>query len=120
MQIKEYCEKSSRTMAELNNLHLNTYHMLFGMSTEIGELIDVFKKDLAYNKVIDWTNVQEEIGDLLFYIANFCNINHFDLEDILENNVKKLQTRYPEKFTEENAKNRDTDAERKILQELGY
>ncbi len=116
MQINEYVKKSKRTIAPLDTKQENNLHMILGMLTEVGELADVFKKNMAYNKVIDWINVKEEIGDVMFYIAGFCSMNNFDLENILENNVKKLQARYPEKFSEDNALNRDLDKERFILE----
>lgn len=118
MEIKEYSEQAKRTLADLNNKELDNIHMVLGIFTEGGELADVFKKNLAYGKPIDWINVQEEIGDLMWYIANFCNINNFDLEKIIENNIKKLRSRYPEKFTEYDAINRNLEQERKVLEEL--
>ena len=118
MQIKEYCESAKLTLADLKDLEMDNIHMVLGMLTETGELADVFKKNLAYHKNIDWINVQEEIGDTMWYIANFCNINGFSLEDILSNNIEKLRTRYPNKFTEYDANNRNLDAERSVLEKL--
>ena len=43
-----------------------------------------------------------------------------DLENILDINIKKLKTRYPDKFTEENANTRNLDKEKEILNELGF
>ena len=40
----------------------------------------------------------------------------FDMKNIAEVNIKKLQARYPEKFTSEKALNRDLETERKILE----
>lgn len=71
---------------------------------------------MAYNKPIDLVNIQEELGDLCWYLANFCRINNFDLEKILDNNIAKLRARYPEKFTQENAINRNLENERKVLE----
>jgi NTP pyrophosphatase (non-canonical NTP hydrolase) len=116
MQIKQYQKESVRTMAKLEGRYIDNLHMVLGMITEVGELADVFKKEMAYGKPVDWVNVKEEIGDVMFYIANFCNVNGFDLEEILQTNINKLRARYPEKFTEENAMKRDLNKERKILE----
>jgi NTP pyrophosphatase (non-canonical NTP hydrolase) len=116
MEIIEYCEKSKRTLANLGNKENDNMHMILGMLTEVGELADVIKKNFAYKKDIDWINAQEEIGDLMWYIANFCNINNFDLTKILQTNIDKLTARYPDKFTEHNAINRNLDKERTILE----
>jgi NTP pyrophosphatase (non-canonical NTP hydrolase) len=116
MQINEYCKNAKRTLADLKYKEKDNLHMILGMLTEVGELADIFKKDLAYNKKIDWINAKEELGDLMWYVANFCNINNINLEEILQTNIDKLRTRYPEKFTEENAINRNLEAERIILE----
>lgn len=116
MQLNEYCKWTENTCAKLDNTVLDTCHMLMGMTTEVGELTDCFKKQLAYDKDVDWVNVSEEIGDLMYYISSFCRMNNLDLEKILETNVAKLETRYPNKFTEYHAKNRDLEKERTILE----
>lgn len=116
MQIKEYCNEVKRTMADLGYKEKDNLHMIMGMTTEVGELTDIFKKNFAYKKDIDWFNAQEEIGDLMWYVANFCNLNGLNLEDILQTNVDKLKARYPEKFTEHLANNRDLQKEREILE----
>ena len=120
MQLKEYVELARRTRSKLSTNWSDNIHMLLGMSTEIGELQDVYKKHLAYGKDIDLVNVQEELGDLMWYIAGFCDVNGFDLDKILEINILKLAKRYPYSFTSDKAINRDTAEERKILDELGY
>ncbi|MDO7847655.1 MazG nucleotide pyrophosphohydrolase domain-containing protein [Hymenobacter sp. M29] len=90
--------------------------MTTGMVTEVGELVDVFKKNLAYGKPIDWVNVEEEVADVMWYLVNFCRINHINLEKALYNNIQKLKVRFPDKFTGEAAINRDTTKERVELE----
>ena len=119
MTIKEYQKQTGRTNAPVGDSYndLTSIHMLMGMVTEVGELTDQFKKNLAYGKDIDWVNVKEEIGDLMWYISEFSNQHNFDLEEILGTNIAKLQKRFPEKFTTEDAINRNLDDERKILEQ---
>lgn len=117
MDFKTYQELSARTGARLANKQLDNIHMAMGMSTEAGELLDVFKKELAYGKEPDWINVEEEIGDEMWYIAGLCTINNLNFDKILEKNVQKLRVRYPELFTEEDANNRKLDIERNILEQ---
>lgn len=116
MDIKVYIEESGRTSASLESPLLDNLHYLTGMVTEVGELLDPFKKNMAYGKEIDYINVKEEVGDLMWYIANFCRVNNFDLEKIMETNIAKLKERYPHKFTQENAINRNLKEERRILE----
>lgn len=117
MEIKEYQKKAARTNADCGELLLDNIHMVLGIQTEASEIADVFKKNIAYKKEIDLVNIKEEIGDIMWYIANMCNINGWDLREILDINIKKLQTRYPEKFTTEKALNRNLEKERKILEQ---
>jgi NTP pyrophosphatase (non-canonical NTP hydrolase) len=118
--LSKYVENTRRTRGKLSTNWSDNMHMLMGMITEVGELVDVYKKHLAYGKGIDLINVQEELGDLMFYIGGFCDINGFDLDKILDVNTLKLNARYPDKFDKDKANNRDLDKERKILDELGY
>lgn len=118
MNLKKYSELAKRTCPQLGNAFADTVHMLFGISTEIGELQDQYKKHLAYGKELDLVNIEEEIGDIMWYIINFCRFNNLDLEKILDQNIEKLKSRFPDKFTEQLAKNRDLDSERKVLE--GY
>lgn len=116
IKIENYVKWTGKTCAKLNSPGDDIIHMLFGMITEVGELTDIFKKSIAYGKEIDWVNVEEELGDLMFYIASFCRINNIDLEDVILTNVNKLEERYKEKFTEEEALNRNLEKEREILE----
>jgi NTP pyrophosphatase (non-canonical NTP hydrolase) len=116
MEIQEYQKKASRTMANLESSLLDDLHMILGIQTEASEIADVYKKHIAYGKELDLVNVKEELGDVLWYVANMCNLHGWDLRDILDTNIKKLEARFPDKFTHENANNRDLEKERKILE----
>lgn len=117
MTTEEYQIKTARTLAQLKSNFENEMHMALGLVTEAGEFADVYKKALAYNKEIDYVNLKEEIGDALWYISNFCNMVGWTLSDVMELNIKKLETRYPEKFTDDLAVNRNLDAERNVLEQ---
>lgn len=116
LTLNDYVNWTANTCASLATKDVDVVHMIFGMMTEVGELTDIFKKSIAYGKEVDEVNVKEEIGDLMFYIASFCRINGYNLEEIILTNIEKLETRYPEKFTQFHANNRDLDKEREILE----
>lgn len=93
---------------------IRTIHGIFGLITELGELTDVLKKYTFYGKPIseeDLVNLQEEIGDLMWYIAEICNANSWELDKIMYSNVEKLRKRFPDKFSEHHALNRDLASE---------
>ena len=116
MKLNNYVKWTGNTCAKLDSNLMDNIHMLLGMVTEVAELSDQVKKNIAYKKDVDWINVREEIGDIMYYVASFCNINNFDLEEILDTNVQKLESRYPNKFTEYHALNRNLTKEREILE----
>lgn len=116
MEIKEYQEKSPRTLAKLETPLQDDLHMTLGMVTEAGEVADAYKKHMAYGKELDLTNVKEELGDLMWYISGLCHLHGWDLREIMQTNIDKLRARYPEKFDADLAQNRDLTKERDILE----
>lgn len=92
-------------------------HAAMGLVTEAGEFMDAFKKALFYGKNPDYVNLDEEIGDILWYVAIYLNARGITFEQIMQQNIDKLRARYPEKFTSEHAINRDLDAEREALEQ---
>lgn len=180
MNLREYQENTKRTLPDLGSYQLNIDHMIFGMSSELIEIID------AKDKV----NLSEEFADILWYLSNYCNftnikiaeyydfdilpqlsslslstndtflrlvsniskltnlekrelaykkivnaydritsvfdifkaindcfvVHNIDPYEAMEKNINKLKVRYPEKFTENLALNRNLETERKILE----
>ena len=104
---------------ELSNLDMqdiDILHAAFGMATESGEFIDQLKKSLFYGKELDTVNLKEELGDLLWYVAVACKALNTTIEQEMVRNIHKLKVRYPEKFTEDKAVNRDLNREREVLE----
>jgi len=116
MEIDQYQADALRTMKKLNNQQLDLEHMFYGQISEIGEAVSMLKAHYVYNKEFDMTNMIEELGDIAWFWAGACSILGINASDVLYKNIKKLESRYPEKFTEEKAINRDLESERKILE----
>ena len=92
-------------------------HAIIGIATEGGELLDPIKKAMFYGKPLDLVNLDEEIGDIMWYVSIYCTARGTTIEQICEQNNAKLKTRYPDKFTESAANNRDLAKERSVLEE---
>lgn len=90
-------------------------HAFYGMVNEIGELGGALKKRIGYNREIDWENVLEEVGDLMFYVTAFCRVKGWDVEYVMERNMEKLRRRYPEGYTDECAVERKDKADGKTV-----
>ncbi len=90
-------------------------HAIIGLVTESAELLDAVKKTKIYGKSLDTVNLVEEAGDCMWYLALLCDELHISFEDVWEKNIAKLRTRYPEKWEQAKALDRDLDAERAAL-----
>jgi|SRR6185369_109002 len=92
-------------------------HAIIGISAEAGELAGQLQKAVYYGQSLDTINVKEELGDLLWYIAQACNTLGFDLAEVMAGNIRKLRVRYPEKYADVLAaeQNRDRGEEREAL-----
>ena len=94
------------------------FHAIIGLATESTELCEALYDTLLSDRDFDIVNLLEENGDINWYQAIMIDALGGDWAEILTTNIEKLRERYPDKFTEENAINRDIDAERKVLDEL--
>lgn len=70
---------------------------VIGLSSEIGSLVRHVKKRLrdqdAYELFSD--EVADELGDVLWYVANLAEKLGFDLDQIAERNLRKISGRWP-------------------------
>lgn len=103
------------TMPE-NSMTIDVLHAVMGIATEGAELLDVAKKAMFYNRPVDYTNLNEEVGDVLWYVAIYCNARNLDMGALMAQNVAKLRARFPACFTEHAANNRDLFEERSVLE----
>jgi NTP pyrophosphatase (non-canonical NTP hydrolase) len=98
------------------NMDTRVFHGILGMATESGELMNVIAENIRSDKAVDTVNVHEEMHDTSWYMAIIHDALGLDWSEGLARNIAKLKARYPEKFTEHHANNRDLDAERAILE----
>lgn len=101
--------------ADPNVPMLQLLHANMGVCTEAGELMDVVKRFLIYGKPADVTNIIEEVGDMFWYLSLIARSCGFTFEEAKARNIAKLRARYPEKFTELAALNRNLDKELEAL-----
>ena len=93
----EYQYLASRTInGRLDEWELEL-HALHGMVGEIGELHSIYQKEYQGHDV-DLEHIEKELGDLLWFIAEYCTVCDLKLEDIMQKNIDKLKARYPEGF----------------------
>lgn len=80
------------------------------------ELADLDKKLLAYNKLVDEKTRHKWFVLTYKYLLKLYKEYSLDVEKCRQNNIDKLRLRFPDKFDQEKAINRDHTAERVILE----
>ena len=69
-----------------------------GLSSEGGEFNEIVKKILFHGKEYNDDNVfhmKRELGDIIWYWMNACISLGIDPNEVIEENVRKLEARYP-------------------------
>lgn len=93
----EYQKLAARTInPEINNTSMQ-HHALHGMVGEIGEIHSLYQK-VYQGHEIDYDHMKKELGDLLWFIAEYCTAMDWKLEDIMQLNIEKLRARFPDGF----------------------
>lgn len=90
-------------------------HGIIGIATEAGEMLEALRQGVE-GGVFDFTNVAEEVGDNQWYAAAILRALKTDFESVQRTNIAKLRARFPNKFTEFDANNRNLQVEREILE----
>lgn len=75
LELSEYQKLALITKAEAKDVYEDCRHSGCGLFTEVGEIIDTYKRHWFYKKDLDIKNLREEIGDVLWYVA----IGYFSL-----------------------------------------
>lgn len=91
-------------------------HAGLGMLTEAEEFLTPVINSILKSTDLDKVNLSEEIGDMQWYQAIACDVLGTTLEIEQERNIRKLKTRYPDRYSDDAAINRDVEVERKVLE----
>ena len=89
-------------MKELDGEGVKLTHLLtfaLGASAEMGEAVEIIKKCLLQGKPFTddaKVHLTKELGDVLYYIGQFCIAMNISFEEIMQINYEKLSARYPE------------------------
>lgn len=105
MNFDEYQEGARRTQNKALPVWAMREHALMGMASEVGEVHGLHQK-IHQGHPMDENALRLEIGDVLWFVAELCDVYGFSMEDIAVANLAKLRNRYPERFTPELSRNR--------------
>lgn len=103
MDLTEYQRLAQRTA----NPKLSNWEKIMngclGMCGESGECIDLIKKAEFQEHPFDRDKLLEEIGDVMWYVAETASGLGYTLNEVCKHNLKKLSLRYPEGFDAQNS-----------------
>ena len=102
MTPNDYQKLAARTINKKLTGYEQSMHALHGMVGEIGELHSIYQKWFQGHEM-NYEHLKKELGDLLWFIAEYCTAKGWNLEDIMQMNIDKLHARYPEGFDEEHS-----------------
>ena len=77
-----------------------------GLAGEAGEVVDLLKKWRFQGHAVAMNTLQDELGDVLWYLVLLCDTFGFTLTDVMERNVAKMRRRYPDGFEVERSLSR--------------
>ena len=106
MTLNEYQALARRTQNKEIMPIERRLHALHGMSAEVGEIHSIYQK-FYQGHPIGTEELVKEVGDLMWFIAEFCDVIGADMEEVAEKNIAKLKDRYPEGFDAERSINRE-------------
>ena len=73
-------------------------HAAVGLAGEAGEVLDVIKKVVFVGKPYNRDDLIKELGDVEFYLQALRNTTGITRDDILVENIRKLEARHPDGF----------------------
>lgn len=106
MKFSEYQQASNKTRNREIGMDNELANYSLGLVCEAGEVGDILKKMLFHGHNLDRDGVIKEMGDVLWYMSNICNILNIKLSDVARINLGKLNKRYPNGFNCDDSINR--------------
>ena len=106
MDMREYQELAQRTSSTKSRIDKLTNGCL-GLAGEAGECCDLLKKHSFQDGRDIKDAMIDELGDVLWYVAETATAMGIWLDQIAEHNIEKLKKRYPDGFDAERSLHRE-------------
>ena len=107
MTLNEYQHLAQRTSNPALSTDGHLVNGLLGLSGETGECCDLAKKWFYQDGRDIRENLKDELGDVMWYVAEAATAMGWTLEEIAQHNVEKLKLRYPQGFEAERSLHRE-------------
>ena len=128
MTIKQYQQQSYTNIQSHIDNKDEVLNWSIGLGEEVGEVFNHIKHFYWGKENIDKISISKEIGDVLWYLAALSTSLNLDLQTIAMINIKKLEHRYKNKFTDKQSQLRHlkdieftkTEEYKNLLKNLTY
>ena len=119
MTFGEYQQAARRTQRKDLPLWALREHALYLLGAEIGEVMGLHQK-VHQGHPLDVNDLKLEIGDVLWGLAELCDVYGFGMGDVAQANIEKLKVRYKEHFTVNESVNRMEYRDKNVRQKARY
>lgn len=114
MDFEEYRKQAARTRPPRRGRSDDRLiQSVMGIGSESGEITGLMEKIFFQGHDFDLsskTKLKKELGDLMWYLVMLLDEVDIPFGEVMQGNIDKLKTRYPEKFsTEDSVKRTDAD-----------
>ena len=106
MTMNDYQRYAQRTSRKDIGKRDHLFNGIMGLCGEVGEVADLVKKHEFQDGRPIHTALIDELGDVLWYIAETASAIGVDMETVAKHNIAKLARRYPEGFDEDRSLHR--------------
>lgn len=107
MTLNEFQALAQRTSNPALDGKGQLFNGVLGLAGEAGECADLVKKHCFQDARPIHGEMIDELGDVLWYVAETAAALGVSLEEVAARNVEKLKKRYPEGFEAERSLHRE-------------
>ncbi len=95
---------------------LNIVMLVRRLTVAASKVLDEVKRVIFYGKALDEKMLVVLIRNVVYFNYALCIALESNVTSVMEININKLKTRYPDKYSDEKAMNRNLNDERKALE----
>lgn len=106
MTFRTYQRAARRTQSKDLSDAERLDHARSGLAAEVGEIHSIFQKAYQGHEIND-ESLAAELGDLLWFVAEFADARGWSLGTVAGLNIRKLRRRYPAGFDAERSLHRE-------------
>ena len=104
MNASEYQQQARRTLIDRPDFEIGDQQIMLvwnavGLAGEAGEVAELIKKGVFHQHGVDVADLGKELGDVLWYVAALCTTAGLDMGEVMQRNIDKLRTRYPDGYS---------------------